>query len=149
MHIVECRNFDEVLLRDGVVCGLENRETQRKLLEVPFANVTLDRALTVALAHKSSMQTQQNLHSESVNAIRYSSYRKAKMDDRVHHKPKNKNPFQQSLDPTATIKSCKFCGGPPHVRERCLARGKVCLVVVNEATLKGYVELQANCTTWK
>ena len=72
----------EIRIRDRLICGLNDKELVRRILEQQFAqHLSLDRTLQICAAHESSKETESKLETNQqqscVAAVAKSSFKKS------------------------------------------------------------------------
>jgi len=127
----KCRRCDESCghaqvvreerLRDRLVCGIRNKDIQSKVLEVKFADLTLERVLEICRALEASKQTQPALSRDlSINQTSTykkqgrNAYQKGKKPGKrgEGNKREEKRPSNTGTKPKS--KDCHGCGQTGH-----------------------------------
>ena len=107
--------MEDDLIRDRIVLGVHCDNTRRKLIAYGNA-LTLDAALRICRSQELATKAMQDLSAvnrpvSEINALAKASNRQAASKS-----------FTRSQQP----KSCGWCGGNRHSREKCPANGKIC-----------------------
>ena len=98
------------MLRDRLVCGIENSHIQRRLLAEP--NLTLDKAVEISLAMESADRNAKDLQKTPLPAVNTIS-------------PMVKPRAPPSVTPHTRAVECYRCGGP-HFATECLHKDSEC-----------------------
>ena len=118
-HLTRYCEFGDVLndmLRDRLVCGIENSQIQRRLLAEP--NLTLDKAVEILLAMESADHNARDLQKTQLPAVNVLS---------PQAKPPSRAPPPQASDATPRMRAveCYRCGGP-HFATDCQHKDTEC-----------------------
>ena len=125
-------NQDE-MVRDRIVFGIHSTKVREKLLNVG-SELTLDKAVDIARAHKLSHTqmrtisggTSNGLREQSVHAIQRRASQSAATGARPKHY-KAQRGFRMSDTDNKYTKQCGYCGNKAHGdKESCPAKGKQC-----------------------
>ena len=107
------------MLRDRLVCGIENGRIQRRLLAEP--NLTMDKAVEISIAMESADRNAKDLQKTqlpAVNAVR--------PPVKTHSKARSNAPPQSIGNVSRTrVVECNRCGGP-HLATECQFRDTEC-----------------------
>ena len=104
------------MLRDRLVCGIENSQIQRRLLAEP--NLTLDKAVEISLAMESADRNARDLQKTQLPAVNVLS---------PQAKPPSRAPPPQASGATSRTRAveCYRCGGP-HFATDCQHKDTEC-----------------------
>ena len=108
-----CNQCKNSLLRDCIVLGIRDSDTQTELLKV--RNLTLKKCIDICKAHENASVKNKILHPESASV------------NKVGYNAKSQKSDQSESVSNSSFKHCKFCGNKHYFRkDKCPAFGQTC-----------------------
>ena len=121
-------DLEDPLLRDRIICGIQDRQLREELLEIP--DLDLQRCLSICRAAELS-KTRTLEEGEAVNPLKDQTKRGKVSANKSHDKSANKrreNDDRNARDSSPKeVLRCKFCGGKHRAAKKsCPAFGRRC-----------------------
>jgi hypothetical protein len=126
-HLSADCNFGDTLepmLRDRLVCGVNNDRIQRRLLAE--RELTFERALTIAQGMEQAEQSAADLQKNEKLGANSHSVNKVKHDKHSNYSKKQ----------TPPLKECWRCGGKKHTPQECFFKDSECYICKKKGHLK-------------
>lgn len=120
----DIENVEETMLRNRIIFGIRDRETQKKMLEE--RNVDLKRIIDIARSQEAATDHMKSFASKTEEVSRVNVSGKRRTQGKPSYNPKSDRP-ERTTKPDVKSQKCKFCMQThPFRKELCPAWGRTC-----------------------
>jgi len=119
--------LQELRIRDRLICGLRNKEMQRKVLAESYSStLTLEKVLSICIAIENSNSVGDSLSAAPAPTEALAASKSTYKRQQATTQQQQSNWQQGPPHPPVAFARCKWCGADTHARETCPALNAKC-----------------------